>query len=200
MSAAEKPALRFDEKEHRYFLGERELPGVTSRLKLAGMIEDGWFNEKARDRGTAVHYATEYDDLGILKEETLDERAVPYLEAWRAFRRETGWENVEFPELPVCSPTLGYATKIDRVGNLRGKLSVLNLKTGQRAPWHGAQLAGEAIAYCEWRGLSSTFKVQRLSLYLANDGTYRLHVHENRIDFERFKAAVVIAAWKEEVQ
>ena len=72
------PGLTFVPTKHRYLLDGRVVPGVTSILKAAGYVDDTYFTEYARDRGSAAHAATHYYDEGDLDElDAFDD--VPFL-------------------------------------------------------------------------------------------------------------------------
>ena len=198
----DRSLLRFQEAPERcYFYGERKLPGISSRLRLAGLApvpEDP--SEAflfAGERGTAVHKATELEDLGRLDPASVDPRIVGYVEAWRAFKRETQWINTELPEVIVADPDAGFATKVDRAGAMRSKpteIVVLNLKTGGKQPWWKWQAAGEAQAFAMTTGLP-LHVLSRRSLQLFDDGRFMLHpAYTDRSDFKVFNAATIIAA------
>jgi hypothetical protein len=191
-----------------YLTGDRALPGISSRLRLAGLVDETWFARypNASLRGTAVHSATQFWDEGDLAIDSVDPAIVGYLDAWKRFVAETGWRNLEPPETMVASLTMDYATTIDRVGGMGGEwvtgldvpvnLTVLNLKSGRSAPWHAVQLAGEALAYSEWAPFP-LFKIQRAALHLLADGTYRLEPYRNREDYDDFRAVLRVARWRE---
>jgi hypothetical protein len=108
--------LIFDEEKHLYTLNGIALPSVTGVLKAEGFIDTRFYDEYSRNRGTLIHLATEYDDSGDLDEDTLDPVIVPYVEAWRKFKKESGFI-VDSSETPLCNKTHRYAGKIDRRGH-----------------------------------------------------------------------------------
>lgn len=110
--------LIFDEASHTYTLSGFgvALPSVTGILKAEGFIDGRFYDEYSRDRGSLVHLATHYDDMGELDEVSLDPVIVPYVEAWRKFKRESGFV-VEESEIPMVSLTHGYAGKPDTIGH-----------------------------------------------------------------------------------
>ena len=108
--------LIFDEERHVYTLDGIVLPSVTGVLKAEGFIDTRFFDEYSRTRGTLVHLATEYDDTGELDEDSLDPVIVPYVEAWRKFKKESGFV-VEAVETAMCNKTHRFAGKIDRRGS-----------------------------------------------------------------------------------
>jgi hypothetical protein len=192
-------AFLYEPKSHRYFLDGVRIPGITSVLTRAGILDTRWYTEEGCRRGTAVHMALQFAAEGDLNPASVHPSLVPYLDAFERFRVETGWEPTERPELAVYSETLRYATQIDGIGTMRGELWVLNWKTGAKQPWWAVQSAGEALAYVESTGRVPLFRATRGSLRLLADGTYRLEPHHRKVDYERFRAARVLAAYHEEI-
>ena len=49
--------LRFDPNEHRYWIGDMELHGVTSIMQRLGLVNfhAPWYTDEARDRGVVLH-------------------------------------------------------------------------------------------------------------------------------------------------
>ena len=193
MTAAVAPALAFVASEHRYYLDDRELPGVTRVLEAAGLIDSTWFTEEARTRGTYVHAATHYLDDGDLAEESLDRRLIGYIDAYRRFLdlMQPAWTHREHR---VCDPLLGYAGTLDRAGCLQrtGIKVVLDIKTGQLPPHVGLQTA--AYRRC----LPEPYTYKRLALQLKGDGTFSLHDLIDRRDEQRFLNALDLWHWKQE--
>jgi PD-(D/E)XK nuclease superfamily len=134
--------FRFDPLEHRYFLGQRELPAVSRILDVGFPLDIADVRlMAARICGTAVHLACELDDLGELDEDKLVEELWPYLEAWRSFRKSSGF----VPEAIECRlyhKSLFYAGTIDRIGRLRsGRQIIIDIKTGGKYARYRVQLA-----------------------------------------------------------
>ena len=106
----------FDEEGHIYTLNGVPLESVTDILEDEGFIDTRFFDEFSRERGTFVHLARHLDDMGELDEDTLDPVIAPYLEAWRRFKRESGFV-VEQSEVPMASKTYRFAGKPDVIGH-----------------------------------------------------------------------------------
>jgi len=197
---AAPPVVTFDESRWLYVVDGRGLPGITSRLKACGLIDDVFFSEESARRGTAVHLLTQYVDEGDLELSSIDARLVPYANAWERFKADTCFTQTHEPELPVASVSLGYGTRIDRVGTVTGTLPdrrlVVNLKSGAAQPWHALQLAGEAIAYSETYGVRLGL-LERATVQLRPDGTYRFNRYEDRRDFDVWRGVALLAGWKE---
>lgn len=105
--------VEFEAEGHRYGNG---LESVTGILKAEGFIDTRFYDDWSRDKGSMVHLATHYDDIGELDEDTLDPVIVPYLEAWRKFKRESGFI-VEQSEVPMMSTVYQYAGTPDVIGH-----------------------------------------------------------------------------------
>ena len=161
------------------------LPHVTSILREVGLVDTTWFTEEARDRGSALHLATEYLDRGELDEATVDPLIVSRLAAYRLFIKEMKpeilsiEEHVEYPG--------SYQGTLDRRVRIAGKEWVLDIKAGGPAPWHSLQLAGYALCFDR--------PLVRCSLYLTD--TYKLMVWpQRRADDDMWRACVCFAAWR----
>ena len=99
----------------------RVYPSVTTILKAEGFINTAYYDDWSRDRGSMIHLATAYDDAGELDEENLDPVIFPYLEAWRKFRKESGFVPEQI-EPPMMSTAYKYAGTPDRIGDLPGRI------------------------------------------------------------------------------
>lgn len=164
--------LRFVPEEHRYFLGDKELPSVSRILKAVFPKEferviDPWYAE----RGTAVHEATRLHDQGVLDETTVDQEVMPYLSAYRKFLSETGFKPIHI-ESSLSSEIHGFAGTPDRVGDLNGRRVLIDLKSGGPQWWHKYQLAGYAVL-CQEVYREEHIE-DRFGLYLKSNGTYKL--------------------------
>jgi hypothetical protein len=107
--------LSFDEITHRYTVNGHIIPSVTQVLKSCGLSHDfsnidPWYAQ----RGTYVHTATEMWENGSLDEGSLAPNLVPYLEAYKAFRRYYTVPVLQ-QEITLYHPTYFYAGTIDMV-------------------------------------------------------------------------------------
>lgn len=106
----------FIEEGHRYTLNGTSLESVTGILAAEGFIDTAFFTEYGRQRGSFIHLARHLDDSGELDEQSIDPEIAPYLEAWRRFKRESGFV-VEQSEVPMACASLRYAGKPDAIGH-----------------------------------------------------------------------------------
>lgn len=198
-------ALQFDAAEHAYRLGGRRLPHVTQICGVVGELYRGIPQpvlERARDRGAAVHYATELFDRGELG--AYPPEIQGYLDAWSRFRAETGF-HPEHIEIRVCDPAHGYAGTVDRVGVFTrlpklkpGPLDLLDLKaTYTIMPQVAVQTALYANAYRKTFGLPPKQVIRRWAVQLREDGTYRLHECNELPDLAVGLAALSLFSWRQ---
>ena len=162
--------LLFFDEGHKYTIDGEELPSVSelSRFISREIYGDvGQFNlDRAADRGTAVHKATELlDKYGTVE---IDEDISPYLKAYIAFRKEhkCEWQKIEYA---THHHENLYAGTLDRVGTVDGKLVVLDIKTSStiQKPLYTAQLN-------LYRKMLPDPIEQLVILHLKKDGTYKL--------------------------
>ena len=162
--------LLFFDEGHKYTIDGEELPSVSELTRFISREiygDVGQFNlDRAADRGTAVHKATELlDKYGTAE---IDEDISPYLKAYIAFRKEhkCEWQKIEYA---THHPENLYAGTLDRVGTVDGKLVVLDIKTSSaiQKPLYTAQLN-------LYRKTLPDPIEQLVILHLKKDGTYKL--------------------------
>lgn len=168
----------FDRATHTYRVGSTAVPGITSIIRRAGLTDEEWASEDALARGTAVHWATLALDLG--DEAVLRPEWLGYLKAWREFRRAVpcAWTELEQPRL---ARGYGFAGTPDRIGTLRGRPAVVEIKTGGAADWHPLQTAAQELLLGGVPGQ----RIRR-AVYLAADGRFTVRRHEDPTDYLRF--------------
>jgi len=181
------------DSEHKYHFRGVEYPSVTQILKAVGMVNyssiPAAIMEAAMMRGSYAHEACELDDQGRLDETQLDPRLLPYLQAWRAFKKEAGVEVIpEWTERKMVSEALGYAGTMDRLVRWKGGEVCLDIKTGKCMRWTGVQLAGYDIL----RGSFGVSNSLRLGLELRKDGTYKIVEFQFRNDYDVWMAALKV--------
>lgn len=198
--------LVFEPEGHVYSVDGETLPSVTGIVDSADMFPFGRANESPTfymERGRAVHSACQFDDEGTLDESSVDEIAIPRLEAWRKFRRESKVKIIA-NETPLWHPRLRYAGTLDRLVIWDGRFCILDLKCGKDVPAYGIQTAGyelltELPESMEALGLSKPLlgiKIRRWGVHLADTGRYEIIEHEGLEDRAVFKACLRIHEWK----
>jgi len=179
--------------QHIYRLDGRVIPGATSVMSTGGLVDDTWFTEHGRDRGSAVHKTTEIYDKGEMDSYDFDPVVFPFLDAYKSFLSDTGFEVKEI-ELVIHSKSLMVGTTLDRVGFLYCQRSIIDLKTGQKTKATGPQTALHKLA---WNEHHPKEPVQdRYGLYLKDTGKYELVQYDDPNDIHFFNAALWVARWK----
>jgi hypothetical protein len=174
MSAA---VFAFDKENHVYTLGSQRLPSVTEILKGAGLVDDQWFTEASRWRGSAVHAMCHYDDEGDLDESALDDRLKGYLESYRLFKTEMCFV-AQYNEQMVHHEAMGYAGTFDLKGMFVHGQCLPDIKSGEV---HKATRY-QTVAYAATQEKPRT--LWRLGLGLKPTGKYSLQVYPPQ-DFDR---------------
>lgn len=189
--------ITFDPIAHRYTLPDgRVVPSVTQILAATGISAD--FEaigarsafarevlEAKRDLGTAVHadcHAWDDQDLDV-EAVHLDVR--PYLDAWIAFRANTGFAP-EQRERIVYHPGLFYCGTLDAYGRIKsGKRILVDIATGD--PAHSAKQY-QTAAYAAASDEHQTDERWAVQLTPDNGVPYRIHVYSDWSDFGKFSA------------
>ena len=195
--------LTFREHDHSYWYEGRRLPGVTEVLEplqsFAG-IPPNVLEAKAR-LGRVVHACTALHDTGDLDESSVAESAVPYLEAWRSFRRFMPDLEFTLIEKPLASLHFGFAGTPDRLGLQGDQPWVLDIKcTAVIAPVVSVQLCayGKLADECHFNNDPRAKKPTRYAaIQLKPNGKY---VFDERADahvhWTLFRSLINVANWK----
>lgn len=196
-----QPQIEFDAATHTYRMAGEEWPSVTTVLGAAGLSDYSGVPqdalEYAQKRGTAVHKAAWWHDIGDLDESTVSPAIAGYVEAWKAFRRNTGFTPESIEQITWCK-TYRYFGTYDRIGRFSdGRIAVVDLKTGPESPSWKYQLAGYARLHPE------PLKRERIAVQLSKDGAYSVKPYK-LADFRKHEAVFLSAvnlwwARKEEV-
>ena len=140
------PYIEFSEATHEYFVDGERRPSVTQVLKSCGMIDDRFFTEFGRWRGSATHKATHYYDEGDIDRRTIDPAVKPRLNGWIKFRKGTGYTPTLIEE--ICYDEIReFCGRPDRRGYFMGgkpedSNDIVDLKCYAPPWWVRYQLAG----------------------------------------------------------
>lgn len=189
--------IEFRPETHEYFVNCIKQPSVTQILQQEGISDFSGVREDvlraASEFGTAVHRATELADNKILDVAKLSLPLVPYLEAWQKFKSDFKVKIVDV-ELRVYSKIWGYCGSIDRVAEIDGYLTVIDIKSSTTmAISTSLQLAGYQLAYNEGRKVKAK---NRMAVQIKGDGTYIIYPYTNRSDESVWKALVTANRFK----
>ena len=186
--------LRFDPEDHRYFVGEIEIPSLSKVLRLGGIsrsLEDvpKEILERKRQIGTATHRAIQLYLSGDLDWTTVHPDVQPYVDgALEYLQRED--RRIVSVETPVGGLTLGYACTPD----LHVEGGLVEWKTTYKIyPEVEVQLSGQARALS--KSASSARKLERRVVHLQKDGRYKIKDYGSDAD-KVFQAALRVAQWR----
>lgn len=170
--------LEFDPEDHIYYVnGERKI-STTQVLKLSGVVDDRWYNEHVRWRGSEVHRVTAALDRGEPKVPgtavEIEPRFLSYVTAWERFKIERKFRPVMIERM-LYDAALDVCGTLDRVGFFEGNDQQINvlidLKTsesGHIPKWVGLQTASYGHA------LDPKALWRRMAVILLPDGTYKV--------------------------
>lgn len=133
-----KSSVVFNEENHTYFLGEKQLSGITGMIKRQ-LFPDKYKDvpqfvlERAAERGTKVHHECQFADVTGFEPEC--QEAINYL----MIRTGAGYAALD-NEYTV-SDEEHFASNIDCVWEKDGKIALADIKTTYKAD----------IDYLEWQ-------------------------------------------------
>jgi len=183
--------LEFDAEKHEYFLNGVKMMSVSDILQplTASMYSgiDPLTLANAARRGTRIHELCELMDYDALPDE-FEAELLPYVSAYRTFKRDYGVKEWRAVEMQVACPHLGLAGTIDREGEIDGNFCLVDIKTG--ASVAKKRLAVQITAYT--RIIHSNIH-DLYGLHLKKDGSY----HFSRVKRQNkvFEACLDIAKY-----
>lgn len=203
--------LKFFDEGHRYELDGIELPSVSEISRFASREVYGndiskYVLDKACERGTAVHKATEeLDKTGKCE---ISPEYVEYLNAYVKFRRDFNIKEYTYIEKPLADEETGYAGTLDRVyvidedfakavkkhcktdiSNCIGKYAIIDLKTSSTVKKQLAQIQLPAYSNLLCSALLNCADFLGI-LHLKKDGKYKLTPYED--DLSLFNACLTL--------
>ena len=192
--------IEFDPEKHIYRLDGVVVPSVTQIMESAGLSQrplcDLETLEIARQRGVAVHKAINII-CGGQEPQGVDPRIEGYVRAFRAFMQESRFKVIR-SEIVLASERHRYAGTADLVGWWGSDRALVDVKTGQPSPLVAVQLAGYRML---WRENFQDQRIRRcMSLWVREDGSYRLDEKEVFGAESAFQSALNIHRYKESLK
>lgn len=187
--------FRFDAANHEYWdlVTGAQLPSITQMLLQTGWVDDRWYTDAARNRGTAVHRLCADYDLGALDVAQLRVviPPVPYLGYLLAHVKAMQILQPEILEIEQTHvhAVHRYAGRLDRVLKVHNLVSVLEEKSGQPEAAHAIQTALQAILVADEYDLPAEM-FGRYALYLKHNGRFRLMPHDKLSDFDEARKVI----------
>lgn len=192
-------AVRFTEAGHTYRANLTGETVVSVTQVLRRFFPDDFAQvpkdvlERKRQIGSAAHQATHLWDRGILDATTVAPEVLGYLAAWSRFVDENQ-PTIIATELRLMHPQRALAGTLDKLAWMPGKplnaFTIIDLKTGDpdaaRAHLQTAAYAELVRAVLQPAPLAEPAFIERMSVQLRPDGTYRSRPYSNRLDWRRF--------------
>jgi len=174
-----KPELRFDPDEHRYWIGDMELHGVTSIMQRLGLVNYSapWYTDEARERGVILHACCAQVD-----QDKLDWGEVPLemydeVVAYYSWKQRSGFK-VKQTEKELASRVYYYAGTPDAWGTIDDLPVVIDRKRGTANKATRWQLAGYAQLVAEDTGIPAK-SIRRIVLDKLSSGTVNIIEYDN---------------------
>lgn len=192
----------FNEEKHTYMHNGVLLPSVTqilARLYDFSAVNDNVLAAKA-ELGRAVHMCCELDDANDLDEASVAPTVMPYLDAYRKFKREKCSRMVATEQIVYSAA--GYAGKYDLLADMADDDGpadrwLIDWKTPLTInPAVALQTAGYVAALPRHHLPPEVGKrVRRAALQLKNNGTYKLHEFKDPTDYPTFLSFLNTHRW-----
>lgn len=183
------PVIERDEKTHIHKIDGLVRPTVTQVLHSVGIINDQWYDDFHREKGSALHLATRYYDEGTLDEERLDPELWSKFESYKKFVDEVDFHPEIIEEVFYHDQYHFFGTP-DRFGLVNGTPTLVEIKTGAMEWWHWLQLDAYELLL-----KSKGYDVRdKALLYLSEDG-YRVRRYSpsDRGNLNLFLSALAVA-------
>lgn len=180
--------FRFDAIQHAYYYDGVRVPSITQMLLTTGWVDDTYYTEASRIRGTAVHdLATAYD-LGALDPKDCESRYKGWFLGYVAAMKplQPAWEDIE---LPSVHPLHKFGGRPDRRGRVFRVQTILEIKSGAKEKAHKIQTALQAILVNAEHPLPPEH-YQRLACYVKRTGKFSVEQHDQRADFDEARRII----------
>ncbi len=190
-------------RTEEYVVDGERVPSVTEILDACGLYNfsnvPARHLEAARKRGEAVHEWTDLEDAGHIPAGTdPDPEIAGYVQAYRRWQHESGWEGVASEEVVVCEE-YRYAGTLDLRGYCHNYKNAWNQlvvdKKCVQAVTAATRLQCEGYSFA-YGGEDGSGSLRRASLQLKPDGRFNFVEYDQPEDLHDWLAAVRMAAFK----
>lgn len=189
--------LTFAETTHTYWLDGIEVLSPTKVFEITGITDFSKVRtdviERAQGFGRCLHLATELYDKGTLDPATIDPGLAPYLNGWKKFVAESGYQ---FQAIEQFVYHLGfkYAGMIDRVTTDGVLIEIKSSNTIHVAT------ALQTAAYAMAREKMKLGKIkERLGVRVFEEG-YEIVPYKDKTDFDDFLTCLRMAYLKRKLK
>jgi CRISPR/Cas system-associated exonuclease Cas4 (RecB family) len=164
----------FDPELHLYSDRGRVIPSVTQILKAEGWIDDRFYTEVGRQRGTNFHDASALADENRLDWRSLSVEVATAVETWGRAKAYLGL-CITAIEKPLHKGN-EWACTPDREAIWRGDPTIVELKTGGQERWHKLQVASAGATFLKE-------KPQLLLVYINGKRFKVIEIKEEEADY-----------------
>ena len=188
----------FDESSHTYEIDGKPALSVSDILKPLAAHTYAKVDEAtlraAAERGRRIHELCELDDYDALPD-AIEHEALPYLQAYRDFKRDFQIKEWMAIEKILANEELMLCGTVDRIGEIDGRVAFVDLKTTSSID--KKRLAVQLTAYAMIVGYDESLLANLYGVQLKKDGIYRVVPVESAYD--EYRACLMIAKylWKE---
>lgn len=189
-----KDSCRFDAAAHRYYIGELEVPSVTTVLEREQEL-DGIPRERLeakREIGHRGHHAIALALHRVLDRSKLDPRLEGYVQAALRFKDETGCTVLRV-EQQLYDATLRVAGTLDLLGVIDGATCIVDWKLGEVPSTAGLQTAAYDYLY---RHSYGGRPVKRFAVQLDEEGDFKIFPYKDVRDWNWFVSALNLWWWR----
>lgn len=195
-------SLKFYDEGHIYELDGKVIPSVSELSRFASREVynndiSQYVLDKACERGTAIHKATE--QLDVSGKCDISPEYIEYINAYIKFRNDFNIKEYLYIEKPFATKHLGYAGTLDRVYVIdddfikavkkhckediskcnKGMLAIIDLKSSSQVKKQLAQIQLPAYSYLLEENAPDNRVAFLGILHLKKDGKYKLTRYED---------------------
>jgi hypothetical protein len=194
--------VEFDEASHSYYVDGELIISTTQVFRDAGMVDDKWFREWHRWRGSETHKAlATWNKAGNIDKRKVDPRIRPYLEAGLKWQTENKFTPL-YVEHRVYDPIFNVCGTLDMLGHFPdGKVDVIvDYKTNDHR-------MGQAMSRYQLASYGHAFQAKevfrRIEVILGPTGEYgpvnSFPVDTYQADINTFLALSITAKLRREL-
>lgn len=192
--------IRYEDKDHRYWVDGNEVPSITQVLTCAtydefDMVPKAVLAKKAKE-GTEFAKMVEDWHAGTFDVMAANIALLDDFDAFLDWVKESGAEILQ-SEMIVASKKYGYAGRLDLVAHLPDiGVAMIDIKRTYDPPASGGpQTAAQVLAYGETAGVKKVENMPRFLLHFK-DGRCTLTPQTDKSDLKTFLAALTVTSWR----
>ncbi len=182
--------LRFDPEKHQYWIGKKQIPGVSEILQKVGLVKEyKGIDPFYRDRGIATHKCIELVFKGLLDVASIDPAVELCFKAFLRYQQEHDLGDIEALEERMADNAQSFAGTPDLVTSK----AIYDWKCSKSHD-RVAELQGQAYQLLSLHnGFNGTAK-PFIVVELHDDGTFQEFNYGN--GYEQWASVMDLYRWK----